>query len=86
MVQRRHEHLDVLLLDDPDALEQVLLGEPVDRHGPLRRAAGEVVDELVDAGCADDAGRRPRQHLPAREPHVEFDGWIRTSEPSSRLR
>ena len=57
VVERWHEHLDVVLLDDADAVEQMLLAEADGARRAGRRRAGELVDELVDAGCACRAGR-----------------------------
>ena len=59
MVERRHEHLDVVGLHDPDAVEQVLLGQPLPACRARRRAAGQLVDELVDAGRADAPAAAP---------------------------
>src|SRR5690242_10780315 len=84
MVQRRHEHLDVVLLDHADAVEQVLLAEADRAGGTGRRRAGELVDELVDAGCTRRAGGRADNELPPCQPH--YAGWIRTSEASSCFR
>src|SRR3954452_10133870 len=52
VVQRRHEYLDAVVVHDPDAFEQVLLRQEA-AGGPRRAAAGEVVDELVDARCPE---------------------------------
>jgi hypothetical protein len=82
VMERRDEHLDALRVDDAHAVEQVLLGEQLRRVRALGRAAGELVDELVDTGRADGAGRRADDHLPPRELHQAL-GLIRTSDASS---
>ena len=55
VVQRRHEHLDAVRLDDPDAVEQVLLRQCRDGGRPFRGAVRQLVDELVQAARADSA-------------------------------
>ena len=85
MVERRHEHLDAVALDDPDAVEQVLLRQPLPARRALRRAAAQLVDELVDAARADDTGSSTGEHLPPCQLH-QTAGLIRTSALSSCLR
>ena len=82
VVQRRHEHLDPVRAHDADAFEQMLLGQLRRRRGALRRAAGELVDELVDACRADGAGRGADDELPACQFH-QAAGRSSTSEASS---
>ena len=77
-MQRRHEHLDAFRVDDAHAVEQVLLREDLRRRRTLGRAAGELVDQLVDPGRADCAGRSADDHLPPGELHQA--GLITTSE------
>ena len=87
VVERRHEHLDVVLGHDLDALEQVLLGKL--RRGrcrPRRRRGGELVDELVDPHRSERARGGARYDLAPGRAHVERDGAISTSESSSCLR
>ena len=81
-MERRHEHLDALGLDDPDAVEQMLLGEPLPARRPRRRAAAQLVDELVDAARTDDADDSAGDRLPPRQLH-QTAGLIRTSAFSS---
>ena len=83
VVQRRDEHLDAVLVHEPDAVEQVLLRlQPA--GGPLRCVAGEAVDELVDADGAEGRGGTAREESATGEVHVE--GSISTSERSSCFR
>ena len=84
VMEWRDEHLDALRVDDPHAVEQMLLGKQPSPGQPLGRAAGELVDQLVDPGRADCAGRCADDHLPSRQLHQA--GLIRTSEASSRFR
>ena len=84
-MERRHEHLDVVALDDPDAVEQMLLGEPRAAGRAGGRAAAQLVDELVDAARADDTDDSAGKHLPPCQLH-QAAGLIRTSAFSSCLR
>ena len=84
VVQGRHEHLDAVGAHDTHAFEQMLLGQLGRRGSALRRAAGELVDELVEAGRADGAGRSADDELPACEFHQA--GRMSTSEESSCFR
>src|SRR5262249_36811528 len=55
VVKRRHEHLDAVVTDDLDAVEQMLLR--LERAArPRRSVAGELVDELVDTGSTERDG------------------------------
>ena len=69
VVERWDEHFDVVRLDDPHAVEQMLLGQGNDDGGPLRRARRQPVDELVDSGRADGARGGACEHLLPGEPH-----------------
>ena len=84
-MERRDEHLDAVALDDLDAVEQMLLGEPRPAGRPRGRAAAQLVDELVDAARADDTGNSTGEHLPPCQLH-QAAGLIRTSAFSSCLR
>ncbi len=87
MVERGHEHLDAVLGHDADTLQQMLFRRS--RHGggrTGRRGGRELVDELVDARHPERPDRRAREQLPASRAHVEWDGAINTSEPSSCFR
>ena len=79
VVERRHEHLDVVRLDDADAVEQMLLRQRDDDGRPLRRARGQTVDELVDPGRADGTRGGACEHLLPGEPHRYVAGVGRTS-------
>ena len=61
-MERQHFH--ALGLDDPDAVEQMLLGEPLPARRPWRRAAAQLVDQLVDAARTDDADDSAGDRLP----------------------
>ena len=72
VVERRHDHLDVVLGDVADALKQVLLGQlGGGRRGPLGRRRGQLVDELVDADRPERAYGRTRDDLAAGRAHVD---------------
>jgi hypothetical protein len=70
VVERRHQHLDAVRVDDADAVEEVLLGQRLGRLRALRRAADKLVDELVDAARGGDAGDRADDRLATRELHL----------------
>ena len=72
VVERRDEHLDVVRAHDAHPVEQVLLGQRRRRSGALRRAARELVDELVDAGGADRAGSGADDELLPCQLHQTF--------------
>ena len=87
VVERRDEHLDLVLADDADPIEQMLLRRRRSDRRPLRgRAARQPVDELVDPGGAHHPDGGARENLPAGRAHVEWDGAISTSDRSSRFR
>src|SRR5581483_1035547 len=83
VMQRRDEHLHAVLPHELDAVEQVLLRQqPPGR--PPRRGAGEVVDELVDAGSTEGGGGAAGEETATGELHVLRFGLISTGELSSR--
>ena len=87
VMERRHEHLDVVLVHDLDPLEEMLLGQlRAGRDRPLRRRGRELVDELVDARQPERPDCCARDQLPPGRAHVEWDGAISTSPASSCLR
>jgi hypothetical protein len=69
VVEGRDEHLDVVVRDDLHPLEKVLLGQKAAAAAALRRG-GEAVDELVDARCAQRAGRGAGQQISSCQSHV----------------
>ena len=85
VVERRDEHLDLVRADDPDAVQQMLLRQVRGDDGTLRARAGELVDELVDPGRTDGAGRTADDELPTGELH-QTSGLISTSDASSCFR
>ena len=85
VMERRNEHLHAVALDDLDAVEQMLLGEPRPPGRPGGRAAAQLIDELVDAARADDTDHSTGKHLPPCQLH-QTAGLIRTSDFSSCLR
>ena len=67
-MKRRDDDLDSLVLDDAQAVQEVLLGGPVGRRQSARRGATEPVDELVDPRRAKSRrGRAPGQELAPRQ-------------------
>ena len=81
VMERRHEHLDAVVGDDLDTVEQVLLRRERRGRGRTRRRARVLVDEGVDPGRAGDRARCARERLAAGEAH-QVAGRTRTS-PSS---
>ena len=86
VVERRHEHLDPVRVDDPDPVEEVLLAERRRGVRAPRRSAGQLVDELVDPARTDGAGDRADHRLPPRQLHQLALGRKRTSDASSRFK
>ena len=86
VVERRHEHLDRCPSARPGSpSSRCCSGSVRRRRGAFRRRAGELVDELVDPGCADCAGSAAGDELPAGELH-QTAGLISTSDASSCFR
>ena len=68
VVQRRHEHLDVVVPDHPNAVEKVLLRRERTRDRPLR-GLREPVDELVDSRGGQAPGGDASEQMPSRQRH-----------------
>ena len=69
MMERRHEHLDVVVRHDADAVEEVLLGWARPGRDASRRAR-HPVGELVDARCRERGARGASDELLPGQAHV----------------
>jgi hypothetical protein len=84
VMQRWDEHLDTVVANHGNAVEQVLLRSQGSRRGPRRRL-GELVDELVDPAGCQHRSRRAADELPASEPHARrFAGRARARASCDR--
>ena len=82
-MKRRDDDLDSLVLDDAQAVQEVLLGGPVGRRQNAGRRAAEPVDELVDPRRAEAAVAAP----PARSSRlVRRNSGLRIDEDEPRDR
>ena len=80
-MERRDDDLDAVVLDDPHAVEQVLLGREA-AGGRARRRAAELVDELVDPAGGERGAGAAREELPPGQAHQEgLDEHERAEHP-----
>ena len=80
VVAGRDQNVDAVVLDDLDAVEDVLLGRRRRAGRALRRRPAQVVDELVDPGSPERRGRSAGECVPACQLHA------RTSTRPRRIR
>jgi hypothetical protein len=77
VVERRHEHLDVVVDDLADAQQHMLLrrqcGHACRRP---RRSAREPVDKPVEVRSAERARGHASQELPSTQARQTFSRWI----------
>ena len=85
VVERRHEHLDVVVAHDSDAVQDVLLGLQDSAYAPLR-CGREPIDELVDAGNRETTGCSAAEELLPGQTHYYAEGCTRTSPRIMRSR
>ena len=84
VVQRRHEHLDLVVHHHAHAVEEMLLREACARRRP-RGARRKPVDELVDPRRRETAGGRSAEKLTPGEAH-DPAGATRTRPRINRSR
>ena len=86
VVQGRHDDLDPVVVDDPQAVEQVLLRGTTLAEMAGRRC-GQLIDELVDPDSSERCRRcAPEQQLAPRQAHGQAVGPTRTRPRIMRSR
>jgi hypothetical protein len=70
VVERGHKDLDAVVLEDADAVEQVLLRERHPSRDARRWWSSQLVDELVETARGQRRSRGSADDLPPSQPHV----------------